>query len=68
MLTESIIDITQDPIACSKAIKFVKELLTTTTKIEIIEEVISHSPDPTEEFNLWSEHYELSIDEKYWNL
>lgn len=49
----------QDRIACSKAIKLVKELLTTTTEAEVIEEVMSGSPDPTEEFNLWSEHYKL---------
>lgn len=52
----------QDPIACSKAIKCVKELLNTTTETEVIEEVISCSPDTTEEFNLWSEHYKLVND------
>lgn len=49
----------QDPIACSKAIKYVKELLTTATEVEVIEDDISRSPDQPEEFNLWSEHYKL---------
>lgn len=48
-----------DLIACSKAIKYVKESLTTVTEIEVIEEYISRSPDLTEEFNLWSVHYTL---------
>lgn len=51
----------KDSIACSKANRYMKEILTTTPELVLTEKGKDRRrvPDQTEEFNLGSEHYKI---------